>query len=394
MTVQVEGTVADGYEPVREAFEAAVGAEGQESADCCVYVEGECVVDLRSGRRAGDVQCVFSATKGAVAACANLLVERGLLDLDAPVVRYWPEFGAAGKSATRVRWLLEHKAGVLAPDVTLSAREVGDWDAVCAALAAATPAWEPGTAYGYHAQSYGWLVGEVVRRVDGRGLAEFFSQEIAVPAGADFTLGLPEDGGSRLIEVIPAHFPPDLSGYGPHDVGPPSEMDLSQYVGPHADVAVTFNGALPEDALSLPRDPVLRGLPIAASNGYTDARGLARLYAWLLTALSAHTLRDLTSSRTEGPDVVLSAPAMAIEQHFSRGFEVLSPGLDGSGDAAFGHHGLGCATAFADPARRLAFGFTASTSYLGPPGSDSRVQRLTRALSACVPPTGINRTHT
>lgn len=394
MTLSVEGAVADGFELVRKAFEAAVGAVGHGSADCCVYVDGECVVDLRSGRRARDVQCVFSATKGAVAACANLLVERGLLELEAPVVRYWPEFGARGKSATRVRWLLEHRAGVLAPDVTLSMSEVGDWNAVCAALADATPAWKPGTAYGYHAQSFGWLVGELVRRVDGRGLAEFFSREIAAPAGVDFMLGLPADGGSRLIDVAPAHAPANGSGNRRSDaenaanVSPPGEMDLSQYVGPHTDVAMTFNGALPGDAFALPRDPALRGVPIAASNGYTNARGLARLYAWLLSALSADTLRDLTTPQTQGPDVVLSAPAMTIEQHFSRGFEVLAPDPADSGNAAFGHHGLGCATAFADPARRLAFGYTTSTAQLGPPGSDPHVQKVARAVSICMAQSG------
>ncbi|UBU08469.1 serine hydrolase family protein [Nonomuraea gerenzanensis] len=141
-------------------------------------------------------------------------------------------------------------------------------------------------------------------------------------------------------------------------------------------------GRRPEDAFALPRDPALRGVPIIASNGYTNARGLARLHAWLPTALSADTLRDLTVARIAGPDVVLSAPAMAIEQHFSRGFEVLQAG---SSSAASGHHGLGCAMAFADPAHRLAFGYTTSAAHLGPPGGDARVRKLTRAISACVP---------
>lgn len=137
--MSVEGSVAPGYERVADAFEKSLASDGVETAQCCVYVQGEPVVDLWSGP-ADAIEVVFSATKGATAACANLLVQRGLLDLDAPVARYWPEYAANGKGATLVRWVLSHQAGVLAPSVGLTVDDLADWDAVVNALAAAPPA--------------------------------------------------------------------------------------------------------------------------------------------------------------------------------------------------------------------------------------------------------------
>lgn len=364
MKPPIEGEVAAGYEPVTEAFGQAL-ADSKGSADCCVHVDGDCVVDLRRGRTADQLQCVFSATKGAVAACANLLIERGLLDPGSPVIRYWPEFGAHGKNEVTVRDLLEHRSGVLAPDAVLSVEQVGDWDSVCVALADATPAWEPGTAYGYHAQSFGWLVGELVRRVDGRGLVEFFISEVAGPSGADILLGLPASEDERLLDVEPVGLEPETGADNA------DEIDLSQFVGPHTESASTLGGVLPSDAFAVQADSRLRRLPMAASNGYSNARGLSRLYAWLLTELSSQTQRQLTSAGTSGPDVVLSSPAFDIEQHFSRGFEVIETA---GGHAAFGHSGLGGITAFADPSHRLAFAFTSTDAVLGPPGTDARAQ--------------------
>jgi CubicO group peptidase (beta-lactamase class C family) len=119
------------------------------------------------------------------------------------VIRYWPEFRSHGKEATLVRWILEHRSGVLAPDRVLSPDEVADWNAVCTALAESPPVWKPGTSYGYHALSFGWLVGELIRRVDGRGPARFIAEEIAEPASAEFLLGLPPEAADRLLDVAP-----------------------------------------------------------------------------------------------------------------------------------------------------------------------------------------------
>ncbi len=196
----VTGLVEPGFEGVRAAFAANFAAGHEVGAALCVHVEGRKVVDLCGGSfdRDGNLpygpdalQLVFSSTKGATAACANLLAQRGLLDLDAPVADYWPEFAQAGKETLPVRWLLSHQAGLPAIDRVLTPEEVQAWDPVIDALAAQAPFWEPGTAHGYHALTYGYLVGEVVRRISGRSLGTYFAEEVAGPLGLEFFIGLP-----------------------------------------------------------------------------------------------------------------------------------------------------------------------------------------------------------
>lgn len=370
----VEGDVALEYRWAAEAFEAT-HQEADSSAHWCVVVDGRRVIDLWCGRPSDAIQCVFSATKGATAACANLLVQRGLLELDSPVARYWPEYAVNGKEDTLVRWVLSHRAGVLAPEDRLSRDEVNDPRAVSAALAAAAPAWRPGAAYGYHAQSFGWLVGELIRRVDGRALAQFFAEEVAAPASADFWIGLPESADHRLIDVT-------VEPTASEDSGGPAgrDVDLSQYVGPHQDVAFTLNGALPTDAFAVPADPRLRRAEIGASNGYTDARGLALTYAWMLGEFTDETLHELAHTETSGPDQVLTSPAMTIEQRFCRGFETTERGDIAAEVSTFGHNGAGGTTAFADPLHGVAFGYVTSKAVLGPPGLDPRARALVDAL--------------
>ncbi|MFZ4434491.1 MAG: serine hydrolase domain-containing protein, partial [Microthrixaceae bacterium] len=167
----IRGQVEPGFEAVGDAFEANFAEHGEVGAGFSLYVEGEQVVALTGGVADADgrpydedtLQMVFSTTKGATAVCAHLLAERGELDLDAPVAEYWPEFAAADKGDVPVSWLLCHKAGLIDTDRSMTLDEALDWDTVTAALAESTPVWEPGTQHGYHAVTYGWLVGEVVR---------------------------------------------------------------------------------------------------------------------------------------------------------------------------------------------------------------------------------------
>ncbi|MBB5959083.1 CubicO group peptidase (beta-lactamase class C family) [Saccharothrix tamanrassetensis] len=367
MPLTVEGTTAPGFERVAEVF----GAGGDAPAQCCAYLDGKPVVDLWRGQPEDAIQVVFSATKGATAACANLLVQRGRLDLDAPVTDYWPEYGRRGKESTLVRWVLTHRAGVLAPEPGLTFDDVTDWATVTEALAAAEPAWQPGTAYGYHAQSFGWLVGELVRRVDGRGLGRFFAEEIAAPARADFWIGLPESEEHRLAEVVTEA--PDV----PEGMG---DVDMSAFIGPYLMTAFTLNGAIPDDAVKAAADRRYRAAGIGASGGVSDARGLARMYAWLLDEFTPETIADILRPETQGPDRVLSTPAFPVEQRFGRGF-VVHPHHDPTVDATtFGHEGVGGTTAFADPARRLAFGYTTTQVVPGPPGIDERVKPIIGAV--------------
>jgi len=368
-SLTVDGTVSPGFERVADAFAGSLDGR-PESSQCCIHVDGEAVVDLWVGR-ADAIEVVFSATKGATAACANLLVQRGLLDLDAPVATYWPEFGSHGKEATLVRWLLSHKAGVLAPQSRLTMDDLVTWATVASALASAEPAWEPGSAYGYHAQSLGWLVGELVRRVDGRSLGAFFAEEIAGPAGADFWIGLPEDQEYRVAQLEP---PPILPG------ADMSEVDLSEFVGPRQVTAFTLNGALPEDLLDAAADRRFRAGQFGAAGGVSNGRGLSRMYRWLLEEFTAQTVEDILRPETEGPDLVVSSPAMVIEQVFGRGFDVAPPTGAPVGARTFGHTGAGGMTAFCDPDRRLAFGYATTSIIWGPPGSDARASALVEAV--------------
>ncbi len=208
---EIRGTTASEFEEVADVFTTNFTDHGDVGAGFAVYLEGEKVIDLTGGVADSEgrpyddqtLQMVFSTTKGATAMCAHLLAERGELDLDAPVVRYWPEFGAKGKAEVPVRWLLTHRSGVIDTDDRLTLEQALDWDTVVAALADSTPVWEPGTKHGYHAVTFGWLVGEIVRRVSGKSIGDFFAEEFARPLDLEFWIGLPDDEQSRVAPLIP-----------------------------------------------------------------------------------------------------------------------------------------------------------------------------------------------
>src|SRR5256885_15811028 len=206
----IHGEVAAGFEPVREAFAANFARHGDIGAAVCVYRDGRPVVDLWGGVADPDagrpwerdtLQLVYSATKGATATAAHLLAQRGELDLDAPVAEYWPEFAANGKARIPGRWLLSHRAGVAALDRPVPLADMLAWHPMAAALAAQRPLWTPRTAHGYHGRTFGWLVGEVIRRVSGRTPGRFFAEEIAGPLGLDFYMGLPSGERARVSRM-------------------------------------------------------------------------------------------------------------------------------------------------------------------------------------------------
>ena len=203
--------MAPGFERVRDVFGDNFENNGDVGAALCVYRHGRKVVDLWGGLAdsgtgrpwARDtLQLVYSATKAATATCAHLLAQRGELDLDRPAAHYWPEFAAQGKADIPVRWLLSHRAGLPVTDHPLPLADLLAWDPMAAALAAQRPVWEPGTAHGYHGRTFGWLVGEVIRRVSGRSVGTFFAEEIAAPAGLDFWIGLPAAERGRVSRMV------------------------------------------------------------------------------------------------------------------------------------------------------------------------------------------------
>ncbi|WP_030814596.1 serine hydrolase domain-containing protein [Streptomyces sp. NRRL F-2799] len=381
--MRVNGTVAEGFEPVAEAFAANFARLGERGAAVAVYRDGHRVVDLWAGTRdvdgsapweRGTAQIVRSATKGVAAAALLLLHQRGLLDLDAPVGAYWPEFKAAGKERTLVRDLLAHRAGVPVLDRPLTPAEAADPDLGAAAVAAQAPVWEPGTDHGYHAQTYSWLTGELVRRVSGRPVGEFIASEIAAPAGADVWLGLPAAEQARVGRVGPVSAP---EAAGALKVRPKRAV-ADAYADPSSLTRRAFAAITP-----LPDEnaPGYRSAALPASNGIATADGLARVYASLIGEVDGGT-RLFTSETMElaraeasaGPDRVL-----VVGTRFGLGFMLHGPASPLLSPTAFGHPGRGGALAFADPASGVSFGYV-TNGFQGGVTADPRAQALVRAV--------------
>src|SRR6195256_884146 len=219
---KVGGSVETGFEPVREAFAANFGRHGEVGAACCVHLHGRRVVDLWGGTTTpvgtdpymGDtLQMVWSTTKGVVAIAAHMLAQEGKLDFDAPVAEYWPEFATQGKAKIPVRWLFTHQAGLAAIDRPLSLDDLLPWTPVVEALEGQQPLWEPGSAHGYHTLTYGWLAGEVIRRIAGQPGGPFAADRSPRPLTAEFWIGLPEAQNKRVAPVTPP--PPPAPGTPP-----------------------------------------------------------------------------------------------------------------------------------------------------------------------------------
>ncbi|MFD8672163.1 serine hydrolase domain-containing protein [Streptomyces seoulensis] len=383
MDVRVNGTVAEGFEPVAEAFAANFARLGERGAAVAVYRDGHRVADLWAGTRdvdgsapweRGTAQIVRSATKGVAAAALLLLHQRGLLDLDAPVGTYWPEFKAAGKERTLVRDLLAHRAGVPVLDRPLTPEEAADPDLGAAAVAAQAPVWEPGTDHGYHAQTYSWLTGELVRRVTGRPVGEFIASEIAAPAGADVWLGLPDSEQARVGRVGPLPAP---EATGALKVRPKRAV-ADAYADPDSLTRRAFAAITP-----LPDEnaPGYRAAALPASNGIATADGLARVYASLICEVDGGTRlftpETMELARTEasaGPDRVL-----VVGTRFGLGYMLHGPASPLLSPTAFGHPGRGGALAFADPASGISFGYV-TNGFRSGVTADPRAQALVRAV--------------
>jgi CubicO group peptidase (beta-lactamase class C family) len=389
-TTTIDGRVEPGYEGVRDAFAANFDERGDQGAAFCLYKDGVPVVDLWGGtadRRTGlaygpdTLQLVFSTTKGATAVCANLLIERGLLDPSAPVTEYWPEFGAEGKAGLPVEWLLTHQAGLPAIDATLTLPEALAWDPMIAALAAQKPLWEPGTAHGYHALTYGWLVGEVVRRISGKSLGTFFAEEVATPLGLEFWIGLPESEEGRvaplnmsldhIAEMAPEELDRMATNFGPDGLGTRA-LFLGGAFGTFEDGDGVFNTRAVHSA------------EVPAANGITTARSLARMYAGLIgevdgvRILASATVEQMTTPRTSGEDLVLGA-----ESIFGLGMLCDSPFSPFLGPGSFGHYGAGGSVGFAQPGSGVAFAYVMNQMRLGLSG-DARTGSLIEAVHATV----------
>ncbi|MFD4870668.1 serine hydrolase domain-containing protein [Streptomyces sp. NPDC058412] len=385
--MDIQGVVAEGFEPVRDAFARNFEVLGDRGAAVAVYRDGRKVVDLWGGTKdaegtepwTGDTaQIVRSATKGVAAAVPLLLHQRGLLDLDAPVGSYWPEFKTGGKERILVRDLLAHRAGVPVIDRGLTAAEAADGVSGAQAVAAQQPFWEPGTEHGYHAQTYSWLLSELVLRVTGRTLGSVLVEEMTEPLGVDFWIGLPETEAHRVGRVAPVD-PPE--GAGTLRTRPRRNVSEA-YADPDSLTRRAFRAI---DPLPDENDPAYRAAELPASNGIGTARALARFYgatigvvedgARIFTpATTALAGRELSS----GPDRVL-----VVNTRFGPGYMLHGPASPLLSPASFGHPGRGGSLAFADPDAGIGFGYV-TNALAKSVTADPRAQALVRALRSAL----------
>lgn len=361
----IDGYVATGFDGVRDAFAANFESHGEVGASFCLYHRGEKVVDLWGGLadpatgrpyEKDTCQLVFSTTKGVVAICANRLIDQGRLDPDAPVADYWPEFAQAGKQDVPVRWLLSHRVGLPVLDVDLTLDETLSWEPVVEALAAQAPIWEPGSQHGYHATTFGWLVGELIRRVDGRSVGAYLAEEIAGPLGLDLWIGVPEDRLGQVAPLLTFDLPDNEN----------IRTVIEQVLGPDSLTGRALRTPCPElfggtegtIDLSMFNDPRVLRAEIPAANGVTNARSLARLYAACvgevggIRLLSEAQVERATERQTTGPDAV-----MFFETAIGLGFFLSSAFSSYGGPRGFGHTGTGGSMGFADPDAGIGYGY-------------------------------------
>ena len=313
--MDVHGICRAGFEPVREALVANFEKGLELGASVAVTRDGETMVDLWAGDAdpkgtpwaEHTIVNVYSTTKTMAATCVLMLADRGLVDLNAPVADYWPEFKQNGKEGVLVRHVMSHSAGLCGFDPPLeSVGELYDWDAICARLAAQMPWWEPGTASGYHAITQGFLQGEILRRVTGRSIGTFFREEVAEPLGADFHIGLDPSLDDRVGELVPPEGPPKVPAPEP------------------GSVAARMSAGAAIDATE-PRTSPWRRAEIPAAGGIGNARSVARVHSALacggsidgVKLMSPASVERVLEEQTRGQDLVLGLPIV-----FGMGFGI------------------------------------------------------------------------
>jgi CubicO group peptidase (beta-lactamase class C family) len=385
----IQGFVADGYGPVMDTFRANFRDRHELGASCAVYRGGATVVELwggiadaRTGRpwERDTSAVIFSCSKALVAICAYLLVEERRLDLDVPVARYWPEFGAAGKGSITLRDAMSHRAGLPVLDRDLSRDNVLAWDPVIQAIQAQPPLNAPEAGHLYHAMTYGWLVGEIVRRLTGHTPGQWFHAQIAVPLGLRTWIGLPAEA-IGTVAWMEAPLPDEESEAARESArisaeNPVIERSLTMggaYAFPAEDGFVTFN------------DPAIQAGEIPAANGISTAESLARMFAACvsdvdeLRLLSQAAIEDLLVCRSRGPQLSGIPDDGAC---WGTGFQLASPPSQPMlGSRSFGHAGAGGQLGFADADHGIGFAYLGNQ--MGGYG-DVRARELTQALRAAI----------
>ena len=316
---EIHGFCDEKFSAVRDAFANNFAEKGEVGASVALTVEGEYVVDLWGGHRdraqsqpweEDTIVNVYSTTKTMAALCALVLADRGEIDFNAPVAKYWPEFAQNGKENVQVRHFMSHSAGLSGMDEPMVGEDIYDWDKMVDALARQAPWWEPGSASGYHALTQGHLIGEVVRRVTGKTLGQFFQSDIAHPLGADFYIGTPEAHFARIGELIPP-----TAGLAEQTGGDADSISARTFKNPAANANLSGTSGW-------------RKAEIPAANGHGNARSVVRAQtavanggsAFGVELLSAEGARRIFEEQTSGKDLVLGVPI-----RFGMGYGLTSP---------------------------------------------------------------------
>ena len=387
---EVHGTCDERFTAMRDLLTANLASGADLGASVAVTLDGEPVVDLWGGWAdtaktvpwgQDTITNVWSTTKTMTALSALVLVERGQLDVHAPVAEYWPEFAQAGKQDVPVSYLLSHQVGLPDIEAAMSLEDALAWDPVVEALGRCAPLWEPGSQHGYHATTYGWLVGEVIRRISGRSVGAYFRDEVAAPLGLDAWIGLPEAEEPRVAMLVGWGGGSDGSLIDNSSFDEETRAAIAQIMGPESLLGRALSA--PGGALSgnVWNQRAVRAAEIPAANGVADARSIARLYASCvgevdgIRILTDTQLKQATTQLTSGPNVVL----MGLDIQFGLGFMLHSSLMQLGGENSFGHFGAGGSMGWADPDAELAFGYVMNKTQMGLAGDT----RTTNLLDAC-----------
>jgi CubicO group peptidase (beta-lactamase class C family) len=383
--INADGFVAPGWEPVRAAFEKNFELGEEVGASASVYHRGAKVVDIWGGsfdtttdRPYDDstLQLMFSTTKGIVAIAVAMCVQRGLLDYDEKVATYWPEFAAHDKGGATVAQLMSHQCGLIAPDGPVTLADALDWKTITTMLADTKPDWPIGSGHGYHAVTYGYLAGELIRRTDGRSPGQFLADEIAGPLGVELWIGLPEEQEPRVSPILGRPLNED-------NPDPAIRAMLEMFLGPETrgGRALFLNGALLVDDAFNRRD--VHAAEVPAANGIGTAQALAKVYAATMAPVDGvQLLNDDTRERARATITPAGEPDLCLVMPTTFGMGFMTHGMftPYSGPGSFGHSGAGGSNAFAQPERQLAVGYVMNKMAANL-AADARAQRITTAAA-------------
>ena len=379
--LELNGDVDPVFSRVADVFLAGF-AEGRDvGASLAVYLDGGPVVDLWAGHRdrrrtehweRDTLCCLFSSSKGIVAICMLQAAAEGAVELDSPIADIWPEFAANGKDRITPRQVLDHQSGVIGFHRPVPAEILYDWSAMCSALAAEHPWWEPGSRHGYHARTFGFLLGEILRRSTGRSLRQWLDEKLAGPLDLDLHFGLENDDLHRCAHMLPARL----------KAGTPPPESARALLDAMMDRSTTTGAAFQNPSLGpgYMNSEAYRRAEMPGMNGFGTARGLASLYSHLPELLPLPVLREATTTHSVGIDAVLRSFS-----RFGLGFMLFDERAPiGVCEGSFGHAGAGGSMAFYDPQRRLAFSYVMNQMQQGVVTGGTSAMACAKSLYACI----------